>query len=136
MAGEDDDLEREFVRAAPAQARGTLRELLRQPRLKLDALAQQVRAHTAEYVELARSRELDAELAQTIEERLLSRLSRIDARSPAPLRRIVQAACEYYVFAHDADADFDSVAGLDDDAEVANALLFALGEDEDSILIG
>jgi uncharacterized membrane protein YkvA (DUF1232 family) len=47
----------------------------------------------------------------------------------------VQAAVEYYVFPEDGDGDFDSVSGLDDDAEVINAALFVLGQDDDTIEI-
>ena len=55
--------------------------------------------------------------------------------APPWQRRIVQAACEYYVFPEDGDGDFDSITGLDDDAEVVNAVLFVLGDEDNLIQI-
>ena len=125
----------EFLQAVPAEARATVTELLRQPRLSIDALRRQVREHTADYLEAARARDLDTRLAQQIERRCISLLERVRQGVPAWQRRIVQAAAEYYVFPEDGDGDFDSVAGLDDDAEVVNAVLFVLGEEDQMIQI-
>jgi uncharacterized membrane protein YkvA (DUF1232 family) len=126
----------DFLRAVPAEARDTVNELLRQPRLGIDALRRQVREHTADYLEAARERDLDTRLAQQIERRCIALLESIRSKGvPAWQRRIVQAAVEYYVFPEDGDGDFDSVSGLDDDAEVINAALFVLGQDDDTIEI-
>jgi hypothetical protein len=40
------------------------------------------------------------------------------------------------VFDDDADGDFDSLTGLDDDAEVVNAALAVFGRDDAAIEIG
>lgn len=42
-------------------------------------------------------------------------------------RRLVQAAVTYFLMEDDEEPDLDSVAGLDDDAEVFNAVARAVG---------
>ena len=108
--------------------------LLAEPDVAVDVLRRQVREHTTRFaVAAARDPTLDPSLAQRIEDCCLELLQRAERDDSDALRRIVQAACEYYVYEDDADGDFDSVEGLDDDIEVINAALFVLGLDELSI---
>jgi hypothetical protein len=43
---------------------------------------------------------------------------------------MVQAAVRYFLIEDDADGDLDSILGLDDDADVMNAVLRHLGYDD------
>jgi uncharacterized membrane protein YkvA (DUF1232 family) len=50
--------------------------------------------------------------------------------TPEERRAAIQAAVRYFVIEDDADSDLDSILGLDDDAEVLNAVLKHLGHDD------
>ncbi len=128
------DLCDEFLDAVPESTRSVIETLLRESDVAVDVLRRQVREHTTRFaVAAARDPALDPGLAQRIEDRCLQLLDRAERDDSDALRRIVQATCEYYVYEDDADGDFDSVEGLDDDIEVVNAALFVLGLDELSI---
>ena len=127
----------EFLRMVPAGTRSVIREMLRQPVVSLDGLRRQCKEHTLDYVsESALRRDLDPELARSIEGGCERLLALVEDGLPDDERAIVQAACEYYVFDDDADGDFDGLTGLDDDAEVVNAALSVFGLDEAKIEIG
>ena len=130
-------LTQEFLEAVPDTLRNAVEELLDQPQVSIVGLRRQVTEHTRSFEGPSESGEaLDVELAQTIEHRCLDLLLEAERSDDLELRSLVQVVCEYYVFDADVEGDFDSVAGLDDDAEVINALLFALGRDDDTIHIG
>ena len=131
------EAEAEFLRMVPAPARTTVLEMLGQPIVTLEGLRSQVKAHTLDYIaEAALRRDLDPELARSIEHACLQLLDLAAPGLPDDERAIVQAACEYYVFDADADGDFDGLTGLDDDAEVVNAALCVFGLDSAAIKIG
>lgn len=113
----------------PDDARPTFEQLLVQPPARPETLAHQVDAHLDALRTAARHNEfLDLALAETIAghcHRLLQRWP----RASADQQRLIQAAVGYFATAGDADDDFDSIAGLDDDAQVVNAVLAHLGLD-------
>lgn len=130
-------LTQEFLDAVPDALRNAIEELLEQPQVSIVGLRRQVMEHTRALETSSDSGEdVDVGLARTIEQRCLELLLEAERSDDLELRALVQVVCEYYVFDADVDGDFDSVAGLDDDAEVVNALLFALGRDDESIQIG
>ena len=54
-------------------------------------------------------------------------LSSVKDDTPDAERLAIQAAVRYFVLEDDAESDLNSVIGLDDDAEVVNAVLRHLG---------
>lgn len=121
----------------PKPTRPVIAELLRQPVVTTAGLRKQVCAHALDYVSTAAlKRDLDPELARNIEALCLMLLDMVEQGVSEDERAIVQAACEYFVFDDDADGDFDSLTGLDDDAEVVNAALAVFGRDSEAIRIG
>jgi hypothetical protein len=73
--------------------------------------------------------DVDPTLANALSEASLRLLGTLSETSPESTRRLVQAAVRYFVIEEDADSDLDSILGLDDDAEVLNAVLRKLGHD-------
>ena len=84
---------------------------------------QQTLAQRAEW----RDDDVDPALANGLAESSLRLLSTLDDGTPERTRRMIQAAVRYFVIEEDADNDVGSILGLDDDAEVLNAVLRALG---------
>lgn len=74
--------------------------------------------------------EVDPTLAKALAEASLRLLGTLNESSPENTRRLVQAAVRYFIIEDDADSDLDSILGLDDDAEVMNAVLKKLGHDK------
>lgn len=113
----------------PDDARPTFEQLLVQPLARPEALASRVDAHLAALRTAARHNEfLDLALAETIAGHC-HRLLQHWPRASADQQRLIQAAVGYFATSGDADDDFDSIAGLDDDAQVINAVLAHLGLD-------
>ncbi len=71
--------------------------------------------------------DVDPTLANSLAEACLRLLGTLNDSSPESTRQLVQAAVRYFVIEDDADGDLDSILGLDDDAEVVNAVLSKLG---------
>ena len=72
---------------------------------------------------------LDLDAAQRVAETLLVLLQDW-TQFPEPERRLVQAACLYFVADDDAEPDFDSLVGFDDDVEAVNHTLDLLRRPE------
>ncbi len=70
---------------------------------------------------------IDPKLARELVATTQRLLGTLDETTPERTRRLVQAAVRYLVVEDDADGDLDSILGLDDDAEVLNAVLVQLG---------
>ncbi len=74
--------------------------------------------------------DVDPALARGLAEASLRLLGTLSDDSPETTRRLIQAAVRYFIIEDDADSDLDSILGLDDDAEVVNAVLRHLGHDK------
>ena len=74
--------------------------------------------------------DFDPQLARSLADAALKLLGTLNEDTPEPTRRLVQAAVRYFVIEDDADSDLGSILGLDDDAEVLNAVLRHLGYGE------
>ena len=74
--------------------------------------------------------EVEPTLAKSLAEASLRLLGTLNEKTPETTRRLVQAAVRYFIIEDDADSDLDSILGLDDDAEVMNAVLKKLGHDK------
>lgn len=76
-----------------------------------------------------RNADVDPTLANALADASMKLLTTIKDDSTEERRRAIQAAVRYFVIEDDADSDLDSILGLDDDAEVLNAVLKHLGHD-------
>ena len=77
-----------------------------------------------------RDADVDPTLANALSEASLRLLSSLNEDSPDSTRHLIQAAVRYFVIEEDADSDLDSILGLDDDAEVLNAVIRKLGHND------
>ncbi|MEM9693857.1 MAG: hypothetical protein AAGA56_15020 [Myxococcota bacterium] len=72
---------------------------------------------------------VDLKLVDALTDTSLELLGSLQDDTPEQTRRLVQAAVRYFVIEDDADRDLDSILGLDDDAEVLNAVVAHLGHE-------
>ncbi len=103
--------------------------LLGEQLLPVHELFKQVRDHQQQIKQRSQWNDADVDptLANALSEASLRLLSTLTEQSPESTRRLVQAAVRYFVIEEDADSDLDSILGLDDDADVLNAVLRKLG---------
>jgi len=71
--------------------------------------------------------DIDPTLANALSDVSLRLVGTLNEDTPETTRRLIQAGVTYFVLEDDADSDLDSILGLDDDAEVLNAVLRKLG---------
>lgn len=77
-----------------------------------------------------RNADIDPALANALVDASMKLLTTIKDSMPRERRLAIQAAVRYFVIEDDAEGDLDSILGLDDDAEVLNAVLKHLGHDD------
>jgi hypothetical protein len=112
----------------PAAARALWRKLVNEDLLPVHELFAEVRSYQQAIAKRGwRDDDVDPKLANALAEASLRLLGTLGEHSPESRRRAVQAAVRYFVIEDDADRDLDSILGLDDDAEVLNAVLTHLG---------
>ena len=112
----------------PGAARELWQRLVVEPLIPVHKLFAEVRAYQQTIAKRAREDEdIDPKLGQALCEASIRLLGTLKDDTPEPTRRMVQAAVRYFVIEDDADSDLGSILGLDDDAEVLNAVLERLG---------
>ncbi len=77
-----------------------------------------------------RNANVDPTLGNALVDASMKLLTTLKDDTPSERRLAIQAAVRYFVIEDDADSDLDSILGLDDDAEVLNAVLKHLGHDD------
>ncbi|MCO4773529.1 MAG: hypothetical protein KDA24_26080 [Deltaproteobacteria bacterium] len=97
----------------PMRSRVELREMVTQHRRRTEAIAS-----NDPFVDIGKAIKVER-----------SCLALLDAWQtlPAPGRAWIQVACLYFAASDDADDDFESVTGFDDDAEVVNHIAVLVG---------
>lgn len=115
----------------PSEARDLFAELLREPLRTTGSLRLELEAHL-QAIALAKAENefIDVELANRLGTVSRGLLDEADERDDVDIKRLVQAAVRYFILDDDAEPDLDSVCGLDDDAEVCNAVARYLGRDD------
>jgi uncharacterized membrane protein YkvA (DUF1232 family) len=123
------------------RVRGTLSDesrevfvgLLAEPMADPDELGRDI----ANYLERIRKEErenefIDVGLAEKVARACRELLTRWDSFSSEE-RKLAQAAANYFVLQQDGDDDLECVLGFEDDAQVVNAVMDALGLSENRI---
>ncbi len=115
----------------PSAARELWAKLVREPLIPVHQLFAEVRSYQQTIAKRARDDEdIDPKLGKALVDASMRLLGTLKEETPETTRRLVQAAVRYFVIEDDADSDLDSILGLDDDAEVINAVLAKLGHKE------
>jgi len=121
----------------PDAARPLWKQLVTEPLRPVHELFAEVRAYQTALARRANRQgdDVDPTLATALADAALRLLGSLGEQSPESTRRAVQAAVRYFVIEDDADGDLDSILGLDDDAEVMNAVLRQLGHADWAVAI-
>jgi hypothetical protein len=117
------------IEGIPDAARELWNRLMAEKLVPVHELFKQVRDYQQTIAQRAewQDSDVDPKLARALADTSLKLLGTLEAQTPEDHRRLVQAAVRYFVIEDDADSDLDSILGLDDDAEVLNAVLRHLG---------
>ncbi len=115
----------------PGAARELWKKLVAEPLIPVHQLFADVRAYQQTIAKRARDDDdIDPKLGKALVDASLRLLGTLKEETPESTRRLVQAAVRYFVIEDDADSDLGSILGLDDDAEVINAVLTRLGHED------
>lgn len=119
-----------FVHRAPADTREALRLAAVGHLVPLDTLRHRVNQHLqAARAAVRRNEFLDLDLAESLAATLLDLLNAAEGYDEHG-RRIVQAAVAYFADEDTAEADFDEIAGFEDDRSVIIAAAVTLDRSE------
>jgi hypothetical protein len=122
---------KEFLRELPPEARTEFADRFEDELVARAVLRDEVMSYLQFMKSMAEfSRVVNAEMADGIAKRLVSMLKKVGKKSPDFDRRVLQAACRYFVEESDGEDDLDSEEGFDDDCDVMNAVALHLGRDE------
>jgi uncharacterized membrane protein YkvA (DUF1232 family) len=113
----------------PGAAKALWSDLVSEELRPVHELFKEVRAYQTALSQRSQwsDEDFDPQLARSLVDASLKLLGTLKDETPETTRRLVQAAVRYFVIEDDADGDLDSILGLDDDAEVMNAVLRRLG---------
>lgn len=104
-----------------AEERRPVHELVKEVKKYEQAIAQR---------STVRNADVDPTLGNALAAASMKLLTTLKDDTPPERRIAIQAAVRYFVIEDDADSDLDSILGLDDDAEVLNAVMRHLGHDD------
>jgi uncharacterized membrane protein YkvA (DUF1232 family) len=122
MSASSHDVDGDFLDAVPRAARDVIEDFLTDELRDSAELRDRVRQYMDRVAEERdRFEFLNEPLAEAIAERYVELLERLGDADPEH-RRIIQAGLMYFVEPADADDDFDSILGFDDDREVLNTV--------------
>jgi hypothetical protein len=120
-----------ILRELPPEAREEFAERFDDELVPRTALRDDVLSYLRLVEDMAKlNRIINHQMAEAIAKRLVSMLKKVGKNSPEFDRRILQAACRYFVLEGDGEDDLDSEEGFDDDCEVMNAVAEHLGREE------
>jgi uncharacterized membrane protein YkvA (DUF1232 family) len=112
----------------PAASRALWTKLATEPLIPVHQLFAEVRSYQQSIATRVRDNDdVDPKLVKALVDASMRLLGTLKETTPESTRRMVQAAVRYFLIEDDADGDLDSILGLDDDAEVINAVLAKLG---------
>ena len=114
-----------------SDTRDVVRRLLGERLWDHDELRREVVAYRAQVSAAARPY-TDVQQAEALSVATLALLDRTAAEGPRA-RRLAQVAARYFVLQDDGDDDLSSPFGFDDDIEVFNAVVTALGQPHHAI---
>lgn len=121
----------ESLEGIPEAALPLWKQLINEPLRPVHALFKEIRDYQQIISQRSewRNADVDRDLANSLIDASLQLLSILGEETPESERRLVQAAVRYFIIEEDADSDLDSILGLDDDAQVVNAVLKHLGRE-------
>lgn len=117
-----------WYEALLSDARDVVGQLLDEQLVPSDALREEVERYHAHVVADAGPM-TDVQSADALRAATLSLLEQTSA-APEHRRRLAQVAARYFVLENDGEDDLRSPYGFDDDVEVFNAVVHALGHPE------
>jgi hypothetical protein len=115
----------------PEAARPLWRKLVAERPRSVTELTKQVRDYQRTLARRSdwHDENIDPKLARALIDTALKLLGTVQATTAEPTRCLVQAAVRYLVIEDDAQSDLGSILGLDDDAEVMDAVLRHVGRE-------
>ncbi len=127
----DSDYLKQFLREIAPEARSSFAQIVGQDPVGRTRL----RVEIQDYIELIKAfaadgSDVDQESARKIARGLIALLGSLTPDTPDDHRRLVQAACRYFVLDEDGDDDFDTGSGFDDDTDVFNAVAEEVGRSD------
>jgi hypothetical protein len=116
------------ITGVPMSARAIVESLQAEPLLPIPTLRAQIERHLRELREGAVHNEfLDLDLAEQLAVSCRALLDGLGDSPPPRHHRLTQIAVRYFILDEDGESDLTSLLGLEDDAEVLNAVCLALG---------
>jgi hypothetical protein len=120
----------------PSELLEILEELLEQPLQDLEGLIEEVVSYRVEVGEMfgVNSDFADEELAAMLAARTVELLERVAGEYSEHDHQLAQAAARYLISDDDVNDDLGSPIGFDDDKEIFNSIVEAMGHDDLAIL--
>ena len=120
----------------PDELRQALGRLYDMPLTSKSALEVRIIQYADDIERAATKRgDLDVHLADCISRSCMTLLNEEWDRSEDFGKRLIEAACQYFVESDDQDSDLESVYGFDDDAELVNEIVELLNRQDLTVQI-